>query len=131
MPPRVTLAASEYGIIGSRYPDVPIIDLVGLHDPVLAHNGFDAAYIMSRKPDVIWFPHNHYTGAVAALRDDRAFQRDYAYYPAVFSYGIALRKTSPLFPQMLQAVDRVFAETYPGRRLADYRAEPLAPPPAE
>lgn len=39
MPKGVVLAASEYGIIGSHFPDMTIIDLVGLHDRSLLRAG--------------------------------------------------------------------------------------------
>lgn len=122
MPPEITIAASEYGYIGAQHPDLPIVDLAGLHDRTLAHHGFDAAYIMSREPDLIWFPHLHYTGAVAALRDDPVFQRDYEYYPAVLDYGVALRKTSKAYPAIKAAFEATFAEHYPEWHLPDYRA---------
>ena len=126
MPQGITLAASEYGIIGSRFPGLTIVDLVGLHDSTIAHHGFSAAYVCSRKPDVIWFPHSDYTYAVATILDNHAFQQDYEYYPGAYDYGIALRKTSSSYASMKDAVKREFGRIYPEKHLADYIAEPVA-----
>jgi len=131
MPKGVVLAASEYGIIGSHFPDMTIIDLVGLHDKIIAQGGFSAKYVFSRKPDIIWFPHSDYTHEVAEILDSDTFALRYAYYPGAYDYGIALRKTSSLFSAMKMEAEEEFLRVYSGLRMSDYIAEPVALPDKE
>lgn len=128
MPQGTSLAASEYGWIGSRFSHLTIVDLVGLHDRTLAHRGFSAAYVLSREPDLIWFPHGDYTFAVAQILDSPVFQSDYEYYPKAYDYGIALRKSSKSYAGMKEAVTRGFSRAYQGLSMSDFVAEPVAPP---
>jgi len=131
MPKGVVLAASEYGIIGSHFPDMTIIDLVGLHDKIIAQGGFSAKYVFSRKPDIIWFPHSDYTHEVAEILDSDTFALRYAYYPGAYDYGIALRKTSSLFSAMKMEAEEEFLRVYSGLRMSDYIAEPVTLPDKE
>jgi hypothetical protein len=131
MPQGVVFAATEYGFLGSEFPDLTIIDLAGLHDRTIAHGGFSAAYVFSREPDLIWFPHWEYTHAVAQMRDNPAFVRDYDYFPEAYRHGIALRKSSDMYAAMKYEAEREFSRVYPGMRMSDYMAEPVAPPDKE
>lgn len=131
MPQGVVFAATEYGFLGSEFPDLTIIDLAGLHDRTIAHRGFSAAYVLSREPDLIWFPHWEYTHAVAQMRDNPAFVRDYDYFPEAYRHGIALRKSSDMYAAMKYEAEREFSRVYPGLRMSDYMAEPVAPPDKE
>ncbi len=128
MPPEIVLTASEYGWLGSRFSHLTIIDLVGLHDRTIAHHGFSAAYVLSRKPDLIWFPHGDYTYAVAQILDDAGFRRDYEYYPNAYDYGIALRKKSKIYAAMKAETEKEFFRIYSGLNMSDYLAEPVALP---
>ncbi len=128
VPSGTVFAASEYGLIGSRFPEMTIIDLVGLHDRMIAHDGFSAAYVVSREPDVIWLPHEDYTRTVTDLLDSPLFQKHYAYYPGAYAYGIALRTSSAKHAAIERALSLEFSRLYPGRELSDYKAEPAAPP---
>lgn len=128
LPPDLVLAASEHGFVGSRLPGVAIVDLLGLHDRRIAREGFSAGYVFSRKPDLLWFPHFEYTGMVAQLLDDPEFRSSYEYYPRAYTYGIALRKSSPHFAAIRGRLAGKLAETYRGAVLSDYRAEPATPP---
>ena len=123
MPQHIVFAASEYGWLGSRFPHLTIVDLAGLHDRTIAHQGFSAAYVLSRKPDLIWLPHTEYTYAVAELLDDPTFQRDYEYYPEAYDYGIALRKNSEFYAAMKAEANREFSRIYPGLNMSDHLAE--------
>jgi len=122
VPQDVTLTASEYGYIGAEFLDMTIIDLVGLHDKFIAHNGFSAEYVLSRKPEIIWFPHHHYTCAVAALQDAQAFKKGYEYFPGAYDYGVALHKESPRYTQIRKAFSENFSRVYPGEKVSDYVA---------
>jgi hypothetical protein len=125
LPPGLSVAASEHGILGARFIDTTVIDLVGLHDKVIAHEGFKPGYVVGRKPDLIWFPHNDYTGEVSALVDDAGFQQAYEFYPGVFDYGLAVRKASPYHEAIQRTLEDVFARTYPGLRAADHLGQPV------
>jgi len=131
VPQQTVFAASEYGYIGSKFPDMTMVDLVGLHDRQIAHRGFDAGYVLSKSPDLIWLPHHHYTGAVAALVDNPVFLRDYEYYAAVYGYGIAFRRDSERYAAIKEAANEAFPRLYPGLQLADYLSTPISSPVAE
>ncbi len=92
LPPGTLFAASEVGLLGAMNPDIPILDLVGLHDPYIARHGFSAAYVLDRAPAVIWFPHPEYTRMVRELASSDTFQREYLFQPGALDYGIAVRR---------------------------------------
>lgn len=125
MPPGIAFASSEYGQIGSRFPDLTIVDLTGLHDRTIAHHGFSTACLFSRSPDLVWFPHGDYTHAVALILDDPVFRCDYEYYPQAYDYGIALRKTSKVYATMKKELEREFVQVYADARLSECIAEPV------
>ncbi|TFH48527.1 MAG: hypothetical protein E4G89_06130 [Methanothrix sp.] len=125
LPQGSIFAASEYGIIASGFPDLVIIDLVGLHDKVIAHRGFSADYVISRKPDLIWFPHGDYTYEVADILDNSSFQKDYEYYPGAYNFGIAIRKDSERYSEIKKVISREFRRIYPWYNLSDYVAVPM------
>lgn len=127
VPRGTVIAASEYGWIGSKFPQLTIIDLVGLQDRTIAHHGFSAVYVMSRKPDLIWLPHPDYTYEVAQLLDDPTFIQDYEYYPGAWDYGIALNKRSLNFTTLKYDAEQEFSQIYPGLNMPDYMAEPTNP----
>jgi hypothetical protein len=125
LPQGTIVAASEYGFLASKFPDRTIIDLVGLHDRVIAHQGFSAEYVISRKPDLIWFPHGDYTQIVASLLDSSSFQHEYEFYPGAYNYGIALRRNSERYLNIKEKIRRDFLRTYPWYNMADYVAVPV------
>jgi hypothetical protein len=125
LPRDIVIAASEHGLLGSRLPDVTIIDLVGLHDRHHAHEGFSADAVFARKPDLVWFPHGDYTRIVKDLVDHPRFLADYEYYPKAYLYGIAIRRDSRHHAALRQALEVDFARTYGGLKLSDYRAYPI------
>lgn len=126
-PQGTVLAASEYGFIGSQFPGLSIIDLVGLHDRTIAHQGFNADYVMSRRPDIIWLPHPDYTGAIAKLLEHPSFQSDYDYYPGAYDYGIALRRNTERYDSISEIFNRQFLELYGDIEIADQIANPDTP----
>ena len=128
IPQDVTLAASEYGFIGSQYPKISIVDLVGLNDRQVAHHGFQADYVLSREPDLIWFPHDDYTWAVKQLVENPAFLARYDYYPGAYDYGIAVRRAARRYSLIGSLLAQEFARIYPGLKMSDYKAEPVPAP---
>jgi hypothetical protein len=123
VPPQTVLAASEYGYVGARFPGMTIVDLVGLQDGRIARNGFSSDSLFSREPDIIWLPHSDYSRTTGEILDHPEFRSGYDYYPGIYDYGVALRRASPRFDPIREALGREFARVYPGRVLADYIGE--------
>jgi hypothetical protein len=115
-PPDTLWAMSEHGFVGALFPDVTIIDLAGLHDRNTLRSQPIAAHVLEQRPDVIWFPHAHYTGMVAELEASRALAEDYDYWPGAFDYGLAVRKHSPLRAQIDRAIQDVWRACYHAER---------------
>lgn len=122
MPAGTSLAASEYGLIGAALPQMPIVDLVGLHDRRVARHGFDIHYMLNKEPDLIWLPHADYTAMRRAILDSRQFQQAYDYFPDAYNYGIAVRKESPRYTRITQVLRAEFARVYPQHSLQQYLA---------
>ena len=125
LPNGTIFALSEYGYVGAKAPNIHIIDLVGLHDPYFAHHGFSASELINRQPDLIWLPHYHYTKIIASILDTKEFWEQYAYFPGAFDYGIAIRKSSPKYREIYNAVKKSWLETYETRGMEDYLATPI------
>jgi hypothetical protein len=121
LPAGVVIAASEYGLVGAAAPHVRILDMVGLHDPAVAHHGFDAARLLAAEPALVWLPPEVYTGLRAAVLDEPAFWRDYAYYPGVFVHGIAVRRTGPFADEVSRKVAGVWEQATRGGDIETYR----------
>ncbi len=124
LPSGTIFAQSEYGYVGAKAPNIHIIDLVGLHDPYFAHNGFSASELINRQPDLIWFPHYHYTKIIASILNSKEFWEQYDYFPGAFDYGIAIRKASPKYQEIYNAINKSWRETYETRSMKDYLATP-------
>lgn len=122
VPENTVLAASEHGYLSSKFNKIKIFDFMGLHDPVIAKNGFDFDYLISKKVDLIWFPHNHYTGITSKIVDHPDFQRSYTYFPGAFDYGLAINKNSINHDELKKLVVSEFSQTYPNQRIDDYVA---------
>lgn len=113
---RIVYAMSEYGVASAMVPDVQIIDLVGLHDPYFAKHGFDGDNFFSRQPDLIWFPPHDYISLRKQITDHEVFRKDFEYFPEMLRYGVAIRRSSPWFKELLQAAS--YAESAARVRLA-------------
>lgn len=125
-PEGVKIAMTEHGYVGARNPQVHIIDLVGLHNPYLAHEGFTAEWLFAQAPDAIWMGHWHYTCMNSSIMDAKEFWDRYAFYPHLFAWGFALRLDSPHYQMMNELVEKKWKELYPDLKMADYRrAGPL------
>jgi hypothetical protein len=122
MPPGTVLAASEYGYLGAKHPEIKIVDLVGLHDREVATHGFSIEYLLSQQPDLIWMPHLDYTHLRKQILDSDEFAEQYDYYPYVYFYGIAIRKDSPRAERIREILAKDFARVNPGKRLEDYKS---------
>ncbi len=124
LPKEITLAASEYGYLSSKFPFMTIIDMVGLHDKNIIQKGFSAEYLFSRNPDIIWFPYRTYSHDIAEILNSKTFALEYEYYPNVYDYGIALRKNSRFFliiKKVLEESLRIYSE----ENLSNFLAQPV------
>ncbi len=122
-PAGTVIALSEHGLVGASAPQVVLIDLVGLHDKQFALDGFSAAELFRREPDLIWFPHYHYTHHVAGILHSEEFWRRYTFYPGAFDYGLAIRKDSVHFHELSRLVAREWKVMYGDRDPTQYAAE--------
>lgn len=122
LPPGTVLAASEVGSIGGYAPHVFIIDMAGLNDREIGLNGFSADRLIARAPDLIWLPHEDYTGARAALLTSDAFRRHYRLLVGAFDYGLAIRTDGPRTAVVERVVADAWRATYPGLNESDYVA---------
>jgi hypothetical protein len=123
LPQEAVIAASEVGYLGAAAPELTIVDLAGLNDSTLARKGFSAAYVESRRPDLIWMPHSEYMGLNKALLASSELAARYDYYPGAFDYGLAVRKDTPLRSDVMSAVQAIWQESYPGTDMASHRRE--------
>jgi len=122
LPHGAVLAASEVGAIGGYAPQLPIIDLAGLNDPEIGLQGFSADRLVARAPDLIWLPHEDYTGARAALLRSHAFRQHYRLLWGAFDHGLAIRVDGPQTAAITKLVDEAWRSTYPGFDQRDYAA---------
>lgn len=112
LPAGTTVAASEVGYLGASAPQVTLIDLAGLNDNFLAHHGFSIAYVMERKPDLIWFPNTNIGVRDVILRDE-VFWREYDYYCDAYEYGIGVRRNTEFSKPMQQLLVESWERNYP------------------
>jgi len=122
-PEGVKIAMTEHGYVGAANPQVHIIDLAGLHNHFLAHEGFTARWLFAQEPDAIWMGHWHYTCLNSSIVDDKEFWDRYEFYPHLFAWGFALRKDSPHYAAMHVLVETTWKELYPGLEMSEYRRE--------
>jgi hypothetical protein len=121
-PPGTTFAMSEHGLVGAYAPRAVIIDVLGLHDPVFARNGFSAAELWRRQPDVIWMPHPDHTQMLRDILDSDELWQHYVFYPDAFSYGVALRRDGPHSAILADLFKKLWQAVYPGLRQDEYLA---------
>jgi hypothetical protein len=120
--PEATFAMSEHGLPGAIAPATAIVDVLGLHDPGFARDGFSAAALLRRKPDLIWLPHEDHTAMLREIVGSEAFWAHYAYYPDAFFHGIAVRTDGPYHDSLSALVAAQWQAVYPGHAMADHRA---------
>ena len=113
LPPGTTVAATEVGYLGERASQINVIDLAGLNDTDIALHGFDISRFLARKPDLIWMPNFAYTYQRAALVSDPTFLARYDLYADAGNYGIAIRKDSPVRPQIEHQLGIFWSHVYP------------------
>lgn len=122
-PPETIVAMSEYGLVGASAPQIYIVDLLGLHDPFFAHNGFSAVELFNRSPDLIWLPPSDYSKIYSSIQDDPTFLADYEYFPGVFNTGLAVRRNSKHYERITELLQSLLQEYYPGIEITSYPIE--------
>jgi hypothetical protein len=118
LPQGTVIAASEVGYIGANAIHVKIIDILGLNDPIIAHNGFSAAELIARKPDLIWFPQTDYAHIRLELVCSPELRSQYYYYPELFDYGIAIRKDSQHMDKIITLLREGIKIAYPNLNIS-------------
>jgi hypothetical protein len=121
-PPGTSFAMSEHGLVGAHASRAVIIDLLGLHDPFFARNGFSAAELWRRQPDVIWMPHPDHTQMLRDILDSDELWQKYVFYPDAFTYGLALRRDGPRYAILAGLLAAHWQATYPDLAPEDYVA---------
>jgi len=116
-------AMSEHGLPGALAPRITIIDVLGLHDPIFARQGFSAAELFRRRPDFIWLPHSDHTQMLREILGSNQLWTAYDFYPDAFFHGIAIRKGGPHAARLAELVRSAWQVAYPGVAMADYRAQ--------
>ncbi|MBN1163798.1 MAG: hypothetical protein JXB45_04420 [Candidatus Krumholzibacteriota bacterium] len=124
-PPAVTVAMTEYGLVGAAAAEVRIIDLCGLNDRITARRGFEAPYFFSLHPDFVWLPHSDYAGMRRTILGSPEFQEDYAYFAGFLDYGVALRRQSPHYEILRSLLSKKFRELYFPYKWEDYQSVSL------
>ncbi len=120
LPPGATVAATEVGYLGERAAHINVIDLAGLNDTEIALHGFRMGPFLARKPDLIWMPNGAYTYQCGVMFSDPAFLAQYDLYAGAASYGIAIRKDSPVRSQIDHQLSIFWSNLYPGTTPASY-----------
>ena len=119
------LALTEVGIVGAAAPRIPMLDMAGLNNAILAHH-FDMDYIFRQQPDLIWLPNYDYTRSYGIFCTDPRLQRDYTVISDAFLFGIAIRKQSPFYNQILAIVQPEFALLYPGLNMSHHQVRAVS-----
>jgi hypothetical protein len=120
LPKGATVAATEVGYLGRFAPQVNVIDLAGLNDNEIALHGFKTQELLARRPDLIWLPNTDYTYQRGLMMGDPEFLRGYELYAGAADFGVAVRKDSPLRPQMEKQMQVFWTAAYPGYVMKDY-----------
>ena len=126
LPPGITVAATEVGYLGERASKVNVIDLAGLNDTDIALHGFNMSRFLTRKPDLIWMPNSDYTYQRGIMFSDPAFLAQYDIYAGAGNYGIAVRKDSPVHPQIDHQLALFWSRLYPGTDPSQYLVHSVA-----
>ena len=120
LPAGTVVAASEVGYIGSVASDIAVIDLVGLNDTRIGRDGLSMDDLIGRQPDIIWFPHQDYTGLRSKMLSDPRLYARYIVIAGAFNYGLAIRRDSPHRAEIEQDLAAAWTRLYGDVAMADY-----------
>lgn len=105
LPDGSTVTGSEHGRLAVLFPKLRIMDLVGLHDEEIAHNGYSDEYLQEVNPEIIWLAHDHYVGLNHEIISGTYVKSAYEYFPGVAYYGVAIRKDLPILEEVKQLIN--------------------------
>ncbi|MBS0537316.1 MAG: hypothetical protein JSR47_01085 [Proteobacteria bacterium] len=120
LPLGAKIGSSEVGLLGVSAMQADVIDLVGLNDTTIGLQGMQMGPFLARGVDLIWMPHNDYTGLRAVILSDERLYRQYIVVKDAFDYGVAIRRESPFRPQIEALVRAAWAKVYPTYAFDDY-----------
>lgn len=100
LPDGSAVTGSEHGRLSVLFPKLKILDLVGLHDKQIAHEGYSDEYLREVNPEIVWLAHDHYIGLNHDIIHGKHFQEAYEFFPNVAYYGLAIRKDLPNFAEL-------------------------------
>lgn len=104
LPDGATVAGSEHGRLSVMFPNLKILDLVGLHDKEIAYHGYSDQYLEQVNPEIIWLAHDHYIGLNHDMVEGAYFQQAYEYFPGEADYGLAIRRDLPNFEALISHI---------------------------
>lgn len=105
--PGCSIAATEDGLLSAYARGRRIVDLSGLHDARMAHEGFSAERLLNeQKPDVLAMPHPWYGDWTRAIEAHPSFARDYVVEPSFSDAGkpMAFRRDSACAQKVRRAI---------------------------
>ncbi len=108
LPDDMVIAATEIGHPLAMNPGKTIIDLTGLNETTIAHNGFSAdRFFQCYQPDLIYMPHPDYQEMSRQLNADPYFTGHYELFSSLdlsTTMALALNRDSEYYERMLQIV---------------------------
>ena len=120
LPAGATVAASEVGYLGARFPRINVIDLAGLNDNPFARQGFSPDALIDRHPDLIWMPHDDYTLQRGLLLTDPRLLREFDLYAGAMNYSVAIAKNGPYRALLESRLAALWPQLYPGTTPEEY-----------
>ncbi|MCK4506133.1 MAG: hypothetical protein KAW14_10985 [Candidatus Aegiribacteria sp.] len=108
LPDDMVIAATEIGHPLAMNPGKTILDLSGLNETMIAHNGFSPDSFFHRyQPDLIYMPHPDYREMIRQIYADPFFINHYEVFSSSdlsTTMALALNRDSEYYESMLQIV---------------------------
>ena len=108
LPDNLVIASTEIGHPLAMNPGKTILDLTGLNETMIAHNGFSPDSFFQRyQPDLIYMPHPDYREMIQQINADPFFINRYEVFPSSdlsATMALALNRKSEYYERMLQIV---------------------------
>ena len=109
LPDDLSIATSEVGHPLAMNPKKVIIDLTGLNETMIAHNGFSAdRFFQHYQPDLIYMPHPHYQDIIQQISHNPYFLSHYEYFSSSVlsaTVGIAIKRDSKYYVRLREIVE--------------------------
>ena len=120
LPNPANVAATEVGYLGAELPGHTVIDISGLNDISSLTRQPMSQILFQKLPDIIWLPVPDYSYLYGSIYSSPEFLRNYTVFDGFLNYGLAVRKSSPYYSQILGSLTNLAASIYPGYNLNDY-----------